>query len=136
MGFLTVNDCCRKGRCVATRRLMSRDAAEALRREHAALRARLGRLREALSALGAERGPLAAAVRELLPELFQHVAMGLDLPAQLESEHLSLRSLGRDLQVVLENPQLYPDSHLARLAGTLAASLSTHLDREMARLLR
>lgn len=115
---------------------------EALRREHEGLRARISRLREALAAPGERREPLAAAVGGLLPELFQHESAEAarlgpllegrppSLKVRVDGEHLALRSLARDLKLVLENPRLYPYEHLARLSRGLADALAAHIDFE------
>ncbi|TBR23511.1 hemerythrin domain-containing protein [bacterium] len=113
-----------------------------LKRQHQTLRARVSRLREALAAPGDQRAALASAVGELLPELFQHESgeaarLGpllegrpASLRVRVEGEHLTLRSLARDLQLVLQNPNLYPYEHLARLSRGLADGLSAHIDFE------
>lgn len=108
---------------------------EALKAAHARLRAGVSRLREALSEPAQAEGALDAAARAVLPELFQHVT-DPDADRRCEPEHLSLRSLARDFQVVVENPQLYPYAHRARLAAALADAVTAHLDFETAFLLR
>lgn len=128
---------------------MSSQAAAELRREHARLRTGISRVRDALAAPGEAGAALAAAARGLLPELFQHEAAEpprLDallagragaarLKFRAEGEHLTLRSLARDLQFVLEHPQLYAFDHRARLTRALADALAAHLDFEEAELL-
>lgn len=123
---------------------MPSESAVELRREQMGLRARVVRLREVLAEPGEPLEPLAAAVGRLLPELFQHVSTGTSiladllteragmqaLGAKIEDEHLSLRSLARDLQLIVANPELYPFGHLSRLAKALADSLAAHLDFE------
>lgn len=128
---------------------MLSESAEPLRREHARLRAEISRLRDALAAPGEGGEALAAAARRLLPELFQHEAAGPPrlesllagragaprLKARAEGEHLSLRSLARDLQFVLERPQVYSLDHRARLSRALADALAEHLAFEEAEIL-
>lgn len=88
---------------------------------------------------------MAEALSGLLAELFQHEAsaawrtLAADAgrsAARIEAEHLSLRSLARDLRTVFDDPQAYPFHHAARLALSLADALSAHLDVEAAELLR
>jgi len=108
---------------------------EALKAAHARLRTGVSRLRAALSVPAQAEGALDEAARAVLPELFQHVTAP-DADTRCETDHLTLRSLARDFQVVVENPQLYPYAHRARLAAALADALSGHLDFETAFLLR
>lgn len=114
---------------------MSSEAAEALKARQAGLRTGVSRLRAALSASKESAEELAGAANALLPLLFQHVTAP-KVDARCEGDHLSLRSLARDFQFVLENPSLYPYPHRARLAASLADALSAHLDRELEFLLR
>lgn len=114
---------------------MSSEAAEALKARQAGLRSGVSRLRAALRASEEPAAELDAAARALLPPLFQHVTAP-KVDARCEGDHLSLRSLARDFQFVLENPALYPYDHRARLASSLADALAGHLDRELEFLLR
>ena len=74
--------------------------------------------------------------------LFQHEAseafrsLAGTKGVRFESEHLSLRSLARDLRTVWDDPQAYPFPHAARLAMALADAVGTHLDAESDELLR
>lgn len=108
---------------------------EELRAVHAHLKGGVARLRAALSSGGGPEAALDAAAKAVLPGLFQHVTAP-DSDIRCETEHLSLRSLARDFQVVVDNPQIYPYSHRARLAAALADAVAAHLDFETAFLLR
>lgn len=129
---------------------MSKAAREALTGEHERLKAAVSRLREALAGSEARTPEVAEALSRLADGLFQHEASdawrtlaatdGPDaarrLTSRVEGEHLSLRSLARDLRTVFDAPQSYPFPHAARLALALAEALSAHLDVEAAELLR
>ncbi|TPW17178.1 MAG: hypothetical protein FD126_3710 [Elusimicrobia bacterium] len=118
---------------------MPKSAREALEGEHERLRAAVSRLREALSGADGRSPEIAEALSRLADELFQHEASEawrVLAGARFEGEHLSLRSLARDLRTVWDDPQAYPFPHAARLAMTLADGVSAHLDLEAAELLR
>lgn len=103
-----------------------------------------------MAGAGARTPALTQALSGLLEELFHHevseawrtmaAAREPDaarrLATQVEGEHLSLRSLARDLRTVFDNPQSYPFPHAARLALALTEALAAHLDVEAAELLR
>lgn len=105
----------------------------ALRQEHDGLRELISRLKSGLAEAPVGREPLAASVRPLLVALFQHEAGEAGLVTErFAAEHLTLRSLARDLQIVVEDGQLYTVEHLARLASALADALLAHMDGEEA----
>ena len=121
---------------------MSKTGREGLQAEHGLLRERAARLKAAFGSATARGPELAEAVTALSDALFQHEAsdafrtLGGAKGARFESEHLSLRSLARDLRTVWGDAQSYPFPHAARLAFALAAAVETHLDAEAAELLR
>lgn len=121
---------------------MSNPGREALHAEHELLRARASRLKAAFGGASARGPELAEAVTALSDALFQHEASDVfrtlagTKSGRFESEHLSLRSLARDLRTVWDDPQAYPFPHAARLALTLADAVGTHLESESDELLR
>ncbi|MDE2290851.1 MAG: hemerythrin domain-containing protein [Elusimicrobia bacterium] len=109
-----------------------------LRSEHKEIRALCARLKEALGASPLSRAALVSALDSLLPRVLQHEAWEREAAGgrlgAFAGEHLSLRSLAKDVMLVASHPDLYPNSHLGRLAESLADALSSHLDREEAAL--
>ena len=110
-----------------------------LRAEHAVL----GTLLARLSAAGNQRAVLVDALDEFLPRLFQHEtreegilkarlrgAVARALLAKTEGEHLTLRSLVRDIELVQAHPELYAVDHLSRLARRLVDALGAHFSYE------
>lgn len=136
------------GRCVAPALRVGIEAREALKGEHERLRSGVSRLKAALSRSGSRSTEVTETLSGLLAELFQHEASAAwrtlagerdaagRSAARIEAEHLSMRSLARDLRTVYDAPQSYPFHHAARLAHSLADALTAHLDVESAELLR
>lgn len=121
---------------------MSKTGREALLAEHELLRARASRLKTAFGGASARGPELAEAIERLTDAMFQHEAsdafrtLAGAKGVRFEGEHLSLRSLARDLRTVWDDPQAYPFPHAARLAMALAEAVGTHLDAESDGLLR
>lgn len=103
-----------------------------------------------MAGAGARTPALKQALSGLLEELFHHevseawrtLAAARELDdarrtlTKVEADHLSLRSLARDLRTVFDDSPSYPFPHAARLALALSEALAAHLDVEAAELLR